>query len=264
MHQEFQLFSRMFSRIYSPCNLYSIHVDQNSGNLLWQDVVDLTVNYSNVFVIKDRVHVQWADVSVVEAELRTIRELVDRRKKWDTFIFLSGVHYPLKTQEEMALVLRYRPSKNYFYGHYMTSRDVWRIRTDDLEEKMDKYVLVTTSQWCILGYEASVFLVADPLAQEIFEWGRHSVTTDEWLIATMVRTSPVHAKSFIIVDSDEVEFAHIVLWENGDGTHPGTLQEKDIPRVVNATNNYNSLFVRKIDATSIPSLDKLDKILKLV
>ena len=60
----------------------------------------------NVFVAKPPIDVTWGGISVVNAELLCMRELLDFSKHWRYFINLVGRDFPLRTNYELVKMLQ--------------------------------------------------------------------------------------------------------------------------------------------------------------
>ena len=106
-------------------------------------------NYSNVFVLPDRIDVKWADRSVIVATLRLLEFLHKFDIHFDTFIPLSGEHYPLQTNEEILRRVKNRVAENVFSGHphmpgYFMSDFI------PIKEFPEGYWVAKVQQWCIL------------------------------------------------------------------------------------------------------------------
>ena len=57
------------------------------------------MNTSNVYIVEDRVSVNWSGFSVVEATLKLMNMVRDTNKKYDYISLISGQDYPIKSNE---------------------------------------------------------------------------------------------------------------------------------------------------------------------
>jgi hypothetical protein len=72
-----------------------IHIDKKS-NL---DVFKSAINLDNVFFIKNRVSINWGDISMIDAQINLIDEVIKQSEKYTHAVFLSGSCFPIKKQK---------------------------------------------------------------------------------------------------------------------------------------------------------------------
>jgi hypothetical protein len=97
IHRYPEQFKRLFRAIYVPENAYLVHVDRNSGDDFADDIARFLAPYQNVEILPAR-RALWGGYSLVDAELRGMKRLLDMDKQWTYFINLSGQDFPLKSQ----------------------------------------------------------------------------------------------------------------------------------------------------------------------
>jgi hypothetical protein len=97
VHRYPNQFKRLFKAIYHPSNHYLIHVDKRSGAGLHAEIRDFLSAYPNASLLKSEKAI-WGGYSLVDAELRGIKELLKMGLKWEFFINLSAQDFPLKSQ----------------------------------------------------------------------------------------------------------------------------------------------------------------------
>lgn len=110
IHRYPEQFKRMFRAIYSPENIYLLHIDRSSGSALADDIAAFLVPYQGVEILESR-NVVWGGYSLVDAELRGMKRLLDMGTQWKYFINLSGQDFPLKSQAYI---------RDYLDGHFDT------------------------------------------------------------------------------------------------------------------------------------------------
>jgi len=96
---------RLLRLIYRPHNVYCIHVDAKSPVELRQGLEAIAKCLDNVFVAYPPVSVLWGNISVVNAELVCIRQLLQHDERWKYFINLVGRDMPLRTNRELVQIL---------------------------------------------------------------------------------------------------------------------------------------------------------------
>lgn len=97
VHRYPQQFKRLFRAIYTPANHYLIHVDKRGGVGLQAEIRDFLSSFSNAHLLESQ-NVVWGGYSMVDVELRGIKELLKISAEWDFFINLSGQDFPLRSQ----------------------------------------------------------------------------------------------------------------------------------------------------------------------
>jgi len=97
---------RLLRLIYRPHNVYCIHVDAKSPAELRDGLEAIAACFDNVFVAKPPVDVRWGKISVVQAEMLCMSQLLDIHKRWKYFINLVGRDFPLRTNYELVKILR--------------------------------------------------------------------------------------------------------------------------------------------------------------
>ncbi len=98
VHRYPRQFMRLFRAIYDPANHYLVHVDKRAGVGLQTEIRDFLASFSNAQLLESQ-NVVWGGYSMVDVELRGIKELLKISTEWDFFINLSGQDFPLKPQD---------------------------------------------------------------------------------------------------------------------------------------------------------------------
>jgi hypothetical protein len=112
VHRYPNQFKRLFKAIYHPANHYLIHVDKRSGAGLHAEIRDFLSAYPNASLLKSEKAI-WGGYSLVDAELRGIKELLKMGSKWEFFINLSAQDFPLKSQAYMHNFLAKHRGENF-------------------------------------------------------------------------------------------------------------------------------------------------------
>ncbi|MBL7760925.1 MAG: hypothetical protein JNK08_09530 [Sediminibacterium sp.] len=104
---------RMIRRMQDPKFDFYIHVDAKlplSSHAYLKKI-------PNVYLIKNRIKVQWAAYSTVQAAFNSIREILESGRSYDFITLMSGQDYPIKSIAEIKqfyadrkgkLLLKYR------------------------------------------------------------------------------------------------------------------------------------------------------------
>jgi hypothetical protein len=79
----------------------------NSPLTLTQEVAKIP----NVYLIQNRVDVQWAAFSTIQAEFNGLQEILDSARTYDYISLMSGQDYPIKTAAQMQDFFEARKGK---------------------------------------------------------------------------------------------------------------------------------------------------------
>ena len=112
VHRYPNQFKRLFKAIYSPNNEYLIHVDKRAGEELKDEVATFLKDFPNASLLKAQ-NIVWGGYSMVEAELRGMKQLLKQSLKWDHYINLSGQDFPLKPQAVIQDFLKANSDKDF-------------------------------------------------------------------------------------------------------------------------------------------------------
>ncbi|MBF1390307.1 MAG: core-2/I-branching enzyme, partial [Porphyromonas sp.] len=93
-HNEPELLSLLFERLDDARNDIYIHFDRKLTVL-----PDVKTRHAGLYILKDRVDVRWADVSMLEAEYKLFHAVVDSGCQYSHHHLISGVDLPLKNQD---------------------------------------------------------------------------------------------------------------------------------------------------------------------
>mgnify|MGYP000847250734 FL=1 len=93
-HNEPELLSLLVERLDDVRNDIYIHFDRKLSVL-----PNIKIQHAGLYILKDRVDVRWADVSMLEAEYKLFHAVVDSGCQYSHHHLISGVDLPLKNQD---------------------------------------------------------------------------------------------------------------------------------------------------------------------
>jgi glycoside transferase family 14 len=93
-HNEPELLSLLVERLDDVRNDIYIHFDRKLS--VFPDIKTL---HAGLYILKDRVDVRWADVSMLEAEYKLFHAVVDSGCQYSHHHLISGADLPLKNQD---------------------------------------------------------------------------------------------------------------------------------------------------------------------
>ncbi|XP_078000621.1 beta-1,3-galactosyl-O-glycosyl-glycoprotein beta-1,6-N-acetylglucosaminyltransferase 3-like [Glandiceps talaboti] len=126
MHESANQAEKLLRTIYRPHNVYCIHVDSKSPQILLEAMMAISDCFDNVFIASKLERVVWSSVGQVMAELNCQEDALEKNKKWKYFINLTGQEFPLKTNLEIVQILKEFRGQN----DISMSGRLFSIRTD--------------------------------------------------------------------------------------------------------------------------------------
>ncbi|XP_073474982.1 beta-1,3-galactosyl-O-glycosyl-glycoprotein beta-1,6-N-acetylglucosaminyltransferase 3-like [Aquarana catesbeiana] len=232
IHGDIELFERLLRSIYTPQNIYCVHVDRKSPDIFHQAVQAIASCFDNVFVASKLERVVYASWSRVQADLNCMEDLLNSTVEWKYLINTCGADFPLKTNAEIVTALKLLKGKNnmeseqppehkkvrweYHYNvtDYITKTGV-RKNPPPLNVPIfsgNAYIVVTRE------FVKSLFKT--DFAREFMDWAKDTYSPDEFLWATLHRVPwmpgsvPQHRK---YDTSDLNALARLVKWAGHEG-----------------------------------------------
>jgi len=248
-------FKRLFRAIYHPANYYLVHVDRRSGVGLQTEIQDFLSSFPNASLLKSK-SILWGGYSMVDAELRGIKELLKIGSEWEFFINLSAQDFPLKSQMyiqdflsrnigkdfiKVANQSKFRPDTLSRIENYVTESGDSMLSTPILKRP---YLRTVTpyigNQWMILSRKFCEFVSYSPEVDRFKRFYRHTFIADEGFFQTVIMNCSYEGT---IVNDDK----RIIVWVPL-GTiklRPRDFTSKDAKFLLAS----QGLFARKFDET---------------
>lgn len=239
-HNEWEVLRYLLTLIDDARNDVFIHFDKKVKNL-----PVLHLEHAGLFVLQDRVSVSWADVSMVEAELRLFEE-ASLRQEYAYYHLISGVDLPLRSQNEIHNFFDQHKGKE-FIGYYQGDIQAelvrrvqrWHLFPKDFREsrggvhfikrllrfaalqlqsivgwKRNQYIdFKKGTQWVSLTHSFVQYLLSQK--SKLLVTYAHTFCADEVFVQTVCWNSPY--RSAIYCNTDEAQgcmrFAH---WKDGE------------------------------------------------
>lgn len=255
VHRYPDQFKRLFKAVYHPANHYVIHVDKKSGAELHKTIGDFLAGFPNASMLKSE-SALWGGYSLVDAELRAIKELLKLGLKWEFFINLSAQDFPLKSQNYIHNFLSHHIGKD-----FLKVADQTQVRPDTLH-RVENYVtesdneIITEpivkrpflqdatpfigNQWMILSRRFCEFLSHSPEVDRFKEFYRHTLIADEGFFQTVIMNTSYKAA---IVNDDKRTIDWIPMGTIKLRPRDFTIQD------ANFLMASSDLFARKFDET---------------
>lgn len=253
VHRFPQQFKRMFRAIFEPGNYYLIHVDKSSGPELHADIKEFLKPYQNTAMLESRRAV-WGGYSLVDAELRGMKKLLEMGGNWTHFINLSGQDFPLKSQAYIRAFVEANPGKQFIRSvdQQVTRPDTMNrlshffieglgriFRTRVRRAALADVVPQIGTQWKLVDRAFCTFITQSRLVDRFRHFYRYSLIPDEAFFQTVMANTPGHGA---VINDD----LRCIDWV-ADGPiklRPRTFTSNDAMRLTLSPD----LFARKFDA----------------
>ena len=214
VHRYPNQFKRLFRAIYHSANYYLVHVDKRSGVGLQTEILDFLSGFPNASLLKSK-NTLWGGYSLIDAELRGIKELLKMGLKWEFFINLSAQDFPLKSQTHIQNFLNRNVGKDFIK---VVNQSKFRF---DTLSRIQNYVIefgnrilrtpikrpylrgVTPyigTQWMILSRKFCEFVCYNPEIERFKKFYRHTFIPDEGFFQTVIMNTSYKG---IIVNDDK-------------------------------------------------------------
>ena len=248
-------FKRLFRAIYHPANYYLVHVDKRSGVGLQTEIQDFLSSFANASLLKSQ-STLWGGYSLVDAELRGIKELLKIGSEWEFFINLSGQDFPLKSQTHIQDFLshnigkdfikvanqsKFRPDTLSRIENYITESVDSILSTPILKRPFLRGVTpYIGNQWMISSRKFCEFVSYSPEVERFKRFYRHTFIADEGFFQTVIMNTSYKGT---IVNDDKRTIDWVPL-----GTiklRPRDFTSKDADFLMAS----QGLFARKFDET---------------
>ncbi|XP_008579488.1 PREDICTED: beta-1,3-galactosyl-O-glycosyl-glycoprotein beta-1,6-N-acetylglucosaminyltransferase 3 [Galeopterus variegatus] len=232
VHEKIENFERLLRAVYTPQNIYCIHMDEKSPETFKEAVRAITSCFPNVFIASKLVRVFYASWSRVQADLNCMEDLLQSSVPWKYFLNTCGTDFPIKTNAEMVQALKMLNGKNsmeseipteykkvrWKYHYEMT--DQLHITSKKKDPPPNNLTMFIGNAYIVASRDFIQHVLKHPKSQQLIEWVKDTYSPDEHLWATLQRAPwmpgslPYHRKYDI---SDMTAIARLVKWEGHEG-----------------------------------------------
>ncbi|XP_064643375.1 beta-1,3-galactosyl-O-glycosyl-glycoprotein beta-1,6-N-acetylglucosaminyltransferase 3-like isoform X2 [Lineus longissimus] len=199
MYKDVEQAERLLRAVYMPQNVYCLHVDLDSPKSVREAMHGIAGCLPNVFIASKLIKVNWGTVSVLEADLNCMEDLL-KFKRWKYFINLTGQEMPLLSNRQIVRVLKALNGSNDVDAS-VKRRNVRRTKYEHMawfglpSITMMTFRLKPPPPRDIVLAKGSVHIVAkrgyvqyvihDPLSKEFREWLRDTWIPDETFFSSL-------------------------------------------------------------------------------
>jgi len=268
VHAHPEQLSRLINRLTYQDTVFFVHVDLKSNI---KDFELPLANNPNVYFVKNRVDIQWATYSMVEATVNGFREIVESGINIDYVNLLSAQDYPIKPLKDFHSFLNQHPGKAFM--HCLDVETEWTEAISRVQEyhfnhwnfpgkfkfqNLVNYILpkrkmpeglipVGRSQWFTVSLKHIVFLIKRlDTSPKIVKFFRYSWAPDELVFQTLLYNSSF--KKDIIGNN-----LRYIDWSEGQ-KNPKMLTKEDFNLFIQS----DKFFARKF-APNAEVLDMIDE-----
>ncbi|CDQ86404.1 unnamed protein product [Oncorhynchus mykiss] len=223
IHEKIEMFDRLLRALYTPQNVYCVHIDQKSSEDFKSAVRAIVSCLPNVFVASKIESVIYASWSRVQADLNCMEDLLKSPVQWRYLLNTCGSDFPIKTNAEMVQALK-----------LLNGRTAWSQRSPTATRRADGSSTTTSpTPWsgqrlrrplhlstppCSLATHTLAFVHHVMKSQEVqvlLEWEKDTYSPDEHLWATLQRMTAVpgsNPSNSKYQQSDMNSIARVVRW----------------------------------------------------
>lgn len=282
-HQHPRLLARIINRLSSEkCALF-IHIDRKS------DITPfLSLGRENVFFVKDRISLYWAEFSMVEVELLLMKQALAGPDVYDYLILLSGSDYAVASSTHVEAFIEENFGKEFLSVgkvpapgkplsrittlRYPSTKPVRRFISRALakvgladrnpKDYIGNLELYAGNTWWALTNEACRYILdfveGNPRVVRFFE---NCFVPDEALFHTILANSAFKPR-----------ITRNLLYEDWSaaGPHPAMISDKHVDlfeaqervRIQDAYGPGEALFARKFSETRLDLIDRIDAMIQ--
>ncbi|XP_042563359.1 beta-1,3-galactosyl-O-glycosyl-glycoprotein beta-1,6-N-acetylglucosaminyltransferase 3-like [Clupea harengus] len=233
IHEKIEMFERLLRAVYTPQNVYCVHVDKKSPENFMKAAEAIVSCFPNVFVASKLERVVYATWSRVQADLNCMNDLLNSTVEWKYLINTCGTDFPIKTNTEMVRALQvlngwnsleseatpeYKKAR-WEYHHNVTESGVIRTGIKKSPPPISS-PMFSGNAYFVLSREFVEHLFKSPEAKALLEWAKDTYSPDEHLWASLQRmpgmpgSSPSNNK-YDMTDLNSI--ARLVKWVSLEG-----------------------------------------------
>lgn len=203
IHEKIEMFERLLRAIYTPQNIYCVHVDQKASKEFQAAVEAIVSCFPNVFVASKLESVIYASWSRVQADLNCMGDLLSSPVRWRYLLNACGTDFPIKTNREMVQTLKTLNGRNsletevtsdYKKNRWLYHHDVTNSVIGTNVRKSPPPIsspMFSGSAYFVVSRAFVEHVMRDSEVQKFLEWEKDTYSPDEHLWATLQRMPTV-------------------------------------------------------------------------
>ena len=128
-HSDPEHLNSLVRELNYSCDIY-IHIDKKSDIDKFKSIIVS----ENVYFIEKRIDVSWGSISMINAEMNLIDEVLKKQEMYTHAVFLSGSCFPIKNQKVI-------------YEYFTSFIDKEFIKFIDMGESPEHYMKQINFKW---------------------------------------------------------------------------------------------------------------------
>ncbi|XP_042266503.1 beta-1,3-galactosyl-O-glycosyl-glycoprotein beta-1,6-N-acetylglucosaminyltransferase 3 [Thunnus maccoyii] len=227
IHEKIEMFERLLRAVYTPQNIYCVHVDQKSTKEFQKAVEAIVSCLPNVFVASRLERVVYASWSRVQADLNCMKDLLGSHVQWRYLLNTCGTDFPIKTNREMVQALKSLNGRNSMESEATNDykKNRWRYHYNVTNQVVQTNVRKSPPPITSPMFSGNAYFVVtrafvkhvlqDREVQKLLEWEKDTYSPDEHLWATLQRmpSVPGSMPANVKYDTSDMQaIARVVKW----------------------------------------------------
>jgi len=249
---------------HDPDNFYMIHVDSKAPDDVYEEIVRLAKEYTNVQINPDRYYTIYYGWSVMWNHISNFMRIKQLNQTRDYYINVSGMELPIQTRKEIRFFLGEHAPASFVQEHCVISevRNFWVAWT--WAEVKAGLVVVNKearavpsgvklhygSQYSILHKTIVDWMLDDLRMIHLSYWLRNTKSPEDIFFVTAARNSPYKNNVFIFNNMKYVEYNYCCTGFQTSRSTPCSLGVCDMERIHASV----SLFLSRVDSVDDPDV----------
>ena len=202
-------FERLLRAIYRPQNVYCIHIDKKSSNVIHQAIESIAQCFDNVFISTRLERIVYAGFSRLKADLNCMQDLSfpnfahpnlkykNFTLDWKYLLNLASSEFPLRTNYELVKILHMFNGANDIEWITNFQRErveyIWIVkrRSNSSQEYLVRtkrrkaptshnYTIVKGLAYCSFSNKFVKYVLTNRYAVDLLKWSEDTYSPDEW------------------------------------------------------------------------------------
>ncbi|XP_064312686.1 beta-1,3-galactosyl-O-glycosyl-glycoprotein beta-1,6-N-acetylglucosaminyltransferase 3 [Phalacrocorax carbo] len=199
IHNNIEMFERLLRSLYTPQNVYCIHVDRKSPAIFQEAVRAIVACFPNIFVASRLENVVYASWSRLQADLNCMQDLLQSPMPWHYLLNTCGTDFPIKTNAEIVSALKALRGRNSMESekpsaskrarwqyHHIVGQFISRTATEKLPPPHNS-PMFTGNAYIAVTRAFVQYIFENPTTLQFFEWAKDTYSPDEHIWATLNR-----------------------------------------------------------------------------
>nr|XP_061795733.1 beta-1,3-galactosyl-O-glycosyl-glycoprotein beta-1,6-N-acetylglucosaminyltransferase 7-like [Nerophis lumbriciformis] len=280
VHKELKLFLRVLRAIYTPQNIYCVHVDAKAPQEYKEAIQKLVSCFDNIFLSSRSENVTYAGFSRLKADLHCMADLAKSKVGWKKVVNMCGQDFPIMSNLELVQYMQSKEWRDINMTPGVKQPIPFRHRTERQHKEIvgshvaliglkkdpppHKMQIYFGTAYYALTRGFVDFVLKSPKARDLLEWSRDTYSPDEHYWVTLNHMAEAPGSN---PDGGWEGAIRAIKWQDQEGkVHDGCNGRyvrniciygvEDLPWIINS----KSMFANKFDSHVFPeALDCLEQ-----